>query len=55
MSTRAPRLALGLTLGLAVLLPAGADATSPKATAYRWTDEQGVVHYGDSIRSESVV
>jgi Domain of unknown function (DUF4124) len=48
MSTRAPRLALGLVLGLAGLLPAGADAGS-KTTAYRWVDEQGVVHYGDSI------
>lgn len=49
MSTRASRMALGLMLGLAVLLPAGADATSSRATAYRWVDEQGVVHYGDSI------
>jgi hypothetical protein len=51
MSTRAPRMALGLMLGLAGLLPAGADAASPdkRPTAYRWVDEQGVVHYGDSI------
>jgi hypothetical protein len=50
MSTRAPRMALGLMIGLAGLLPAGADAASDgKATAYRWVDEQGIVHYGDSI------
>ena len=51
MSTRAPRMALGLMIGLAGLLPAGADAASSdkKATAYRWVDEQGVVHYGDII------
>jgi hypothetical protein len=51
MSTRAPRMALGLIIGLAGLLPAGADAASSdkKTTAYRWVDEQGVVHYGDSI------
>jgi hypothetical protein len=38
-------------IGLAGLLPAGADAASSdkKATAYRWVDEQGVVHYGDII------
>ena len=51
MSTRGPRMALGLLIGLAGLLPAGADAASSdrKSTAYRWVDEQGVVHYGDSI------
>jgi Domain of unknown function (DUF4124) len=51
MSTRAPRMALGLMIGLAGLLPAGADAASSdkKSTTYRWVDEQGVVHYGDSI------
>ena len=51
MSTRAPRMALGLMFGLASLLSAGADAasTDKKATTYRWVDEQGIVHYGDSI------
>jgi Domain of unknown function (DUF4124) len=51
MSTRAPRMAFGLMIGLAGLLPAGADAASSdkKSTAYRWVDEQGIVHYGDSI------
>jgi hypothetical protein len=51
MSTRAPRMALSLMIGLAGLLPAGADAASSdkKTTTYRWVDEQGVVHYGDSI------
>ena len=51
MSTRAPRMAFGLMIGLVGLLPAGADAasTDKKSTTYRWVDEQGVVHYGDSI------
>jgi hypothetical protein len=51
MSTRAPRMAFGLLLGLAGWLIAGSDAVSAdkKTTAYRWVDEQGVVHYGDSI------
>jgi len=51
MSMRAPRIALGLLLASAVLLPPGADAASDKKAiaAYRWVDEQGVVHYGDSI------
>ena len=51
MSTRAPRMALSLMIGLAGLLPAGAGAASSdkKTTTYRWVDEQGVVHYGDSI------
>jgi hypothetical protein len=44
-------MAFGLMIGLAGLLPAGADAASSekKSTAYRWIDEQGVLHYGDSI------
>jgi hypothetical protein len=51
MSTRAPRMALSLMIGLAGLLPAGADAASSdkRSTTYRWVDEQGVIHYGDSI------
>jgi hypothetical protein len=31
-----------------VAVPAGAS-TESKITSYRWVDEQGVVHYGDSI------
>jgi hypothetical protein len=50
MSIRAPRIALGLLLASTVLLPPGAEAASDKhVAAYRWVDEQGVVHYGDSI------
>jgi hypothetical protein len=40
-------------LAAAVLAAAGAYAGStpqaPKTTAYRWVDDQGVVHYGDEI------
>jgi hypothetical protein len=47
MSTQAPRTALGLVLALAAFVPyASADN---KPIAFRWVDEQGVVHYGDSI------
>jgi hypothetical protein len=49
LSMRAPRIALGLLLASAVLLPPGADAATDKRVSYRWVDEQGVVHYGDSI------
>lgn len=45
---RAPRMALGLLLASAALLPPVANAQKPVA-AYRWVDEQGVVHYGDRI------
>ncbi len=50
MSTHGPRIALGLLLALAGLVPAGADAGGDhQAIAYKWVDEHGVVHYGDSI------
>jgi len=48
MSMRVPRIALGLLLASAALLPPSANAEKSVA-AYRWVDEQGVVHYGDSI------
>jgi hypothetical protein len=38
-------------LALAVTSPSGARADN-KAVAYRWVDEQGVVHYGDSIPAQ---
>jgi Domain of unknown function (DUF4124) len=44
MSTRGPRSVLSLILALAALAPLAVDAQT-----YRWVDEQGVVHYGDSI------
>lgn len=49
MSIPGPRIALGLLFVLAGLLPPGANADDKRGVAYRWVDEQGVVHYGDSI------
>jgi hypothetical protein len=45
MSTCGPRMALGLMLGLVGLLSGSMAA----GTTYKWVDEQGIVHYGDSI------
>jgi hypothetical protein len=53
MATRGPRLVLSLLLALSGLASAGVDAAatgkSDKGITYRWVDEQGVVHYGDSV------
>jgi hypothetical protein len=49
MSMRAPRIVFSLLLASAALLPPGAYAEKNTVAAYRWVDEQGVVHYGDSI------
>jgi Domain of unknown function (DUF4124) len=60
MSTQGPRPVLGLLLVLSGLVPAGADAAaaagsnSNKNIAYRWVDEQGVVHYGDRVPPQYV-
>jgi hypothetical protein len=42
---------LGLILAVAILAPHDASADN-KPIAYRWVDEQGVVHYGDSIPAQ---
>jgi Domain of unknown function (DUF4124) len=47
MSTRGLRTALGLMLGLAVVGTVASANNQP--AAYKWVDEQGVIHYGDSI------
>jgi Domain of unknown function (DUF4124) len=51
MSMHAARIAFGLMLASTALLPAGVQAADDRKSiaAYRWVDEQGVVHYGDSI------
>jgi Domain of unknown function (DUF4124) len=46
MSTRGLCTAFGLMLGLAM---AGTAAAGGQTAAYKWVDEQGVTHYGDSI------
>jgi hypothetical protein len=48
MSLRAPRSGFGLVAGVAGLTLAW-TAAAGDVTAYKWTDDQGVVHYGDSI------
>jgi hypothetical protein len=51
MSGRLPLVSLGMLLAFAGLAPVAANAGpgADKGIAYRWTDEQGVVHYGDRI------
>lgn len=51
MSARGVRAALGVLIGLVVLASAAADAANEKdkGVAYRWIDENGVVHYGDQV------
>lgn len=53
MSGPLPLLSLGMLIAFAGLVLVAANAGSSdkadKAIAYRWTDEQGVVHYGDRI------
>lgn len=41
---------LALSAALALAQPASADEQNQKL--YRWVDEQGVVHYGDSVPAE---
>ena len=47
MSTRGLCSALGLMLGF--VIAGTAAAANNQAAAYKWVDEQGVTHYGDSI------
>src|ERR1700679_1040731 len=49
MSTLGRGMALGLVLGLAGSLSGGVAVGANQITTYKWVDEQGVVHYGDSI------
>jgi len=53
MSVRLPRGVLGMLIAFIGWVPvaAGAATSSPNkgAVTYKWTDEQGIVHYGDSI------
>jgi uncharacterized protein DUF4124 len=50
MTLRVSRSGFGLMAGVAGLtLALSAMADNKSITAYKWTDDQGVVHYGDSI------
>src|SRR3981081_3590831 len=53
MSLRLPRGVPGLLTAFIGLVPvaAGAATSSPNkgVVTYKWTDEQGIVHYGDTI------
>jgi hypothetical protein len=51
MSVRLPRVVVGVLLALIGSAPvaAGPGNSNDKGIAYRWTDEQGIVHYGDRI------
>jgi hypothetical protein len=54
MSVRLPRGVLGVLTAFVGLVPVADGATASRtpdkgAVTYKWTDEQGVVHYGDSV------
>src|ERR1700742_4294683 len=54
MSVRLPRVVLGVLTAFIGLVPVAGGAASGRspdkgAVTYKWTDEQGIVHYGDSI------
>jgi hypothetical protein len=51
MSVGLPRVVFGVLAALIGSAPvaAGPGNSNDKGVAYRWTDEQGVVHYGDRI------
>ncbi|MBV8806426.1 MAG: DUF4124 domain-containing protein [Sinobacteraceae bacterium] len=50
MSGRLPLIVAGVLGSLAGLVPVVASADGAKdKTVYRWTDDQGIVHYGDQI------
>ncbi len=51
MSGRLPQIVLGMLAAFPGLTTVTANAgnSNDKGVAYRWTDEQGVVHYGDRI------
>src|SRR6266850_6131886 len=53
MSRPLPLLSLGMLLAFAgqasVVANASPHSSNDKGITYRWTDEQGVVHYGDRI------
>ena len=46
---RLPRPAIPLLLALACVAGSAAAQTDKGAITYRWVDEHGVVHYGDSV------
>ena len=52
MSVRLPRALLGMLVAFVGSVPVVLAANSPSgkdSITYRWTDDQGVVHYGDSV------
>jgi Domain of unknown function (DUF4124) len=53
MSVRLPQVMLGMLVAFSGWVPVAASAAAnsggKNTVTYRWTDEQGIVHYGDSI------
>src|SRR5258708_4335107 len=52
MSVRLPRGVLGMLIAFIGWVPVAASAAGSNntgAVTYKWRDEQGIVHYGDSI------
>ena len=41
-----------LTAALCLIAPLDADAQNAQRQTYKWVDDEGVIHYGDSVPPE---
>src|SRR5438270_8250203 len=49
MSVRLGTGLLGMLVAFAGWVPVALAATTGNTVTYKWTDDQGIVHYGDSV------